>query len=103
VSFQIGAAPPAPTGLTARVEPTTVASKVTLAWTPPAVSEPILGYVIEAGSAPGLANLARVQIAGTLPTYAAFGVPPGTYYVRVRAVSAGGTGPPSNEVQLPVP
>jgi CO/xanthine dehydrogenase Mo-binding subunit len=58
-------------------------------------------YILEAGSAPGLANLATVPVPTT--TYAASGVPRGTYYLRVRAVNAIGTGAASAEVQLVVP
>lgn len=67
-----------------------------LAW------EPVPGataYLLEAGSAPGLANVATVPLGAT--TLAAT-VPAGTYYVRVRALSACGAGDPSNEVVLRV-
>jgi hypothetical protein len=57
-----------------------------------------VGFLVEAGSAPGLANLASVP-APLSGNYVANGVPNGTYYVRVRAVDSSGTpGPPSNEV-----
>ena len=89
------ALPPAPTGLTATV----VQRTVQLWWTPPAGGAS--GYVLEAGYAPGLANaaVARTVAPGVLAT----GVPPGVYYVRVRAVTAAGAGPLSDEIVVTVP
>lgn len=55
------------------------------------------GYVIEAGSAPGLTNIAA---APTAATSLAATVPAGTYYIRVRAMGACGLGNASNEVVL---
>jgi hypothetical protein len=58
------------------------------------------GYLVEAGSAAGLANLALIPVGATSVSGP---VPAGTYYVRIRAVSACGTTPPSNEVTVVVP
>jgi hypothetical protein len=69
---------------------------VSLSWTPVTGAS---GYVVEAGSAPGLANLAALPTAATSLSGA---VPAGTYYVRVRALSACGVGDASNEVVLRV-
>lgn len=57
-------------------------------------------YLLEAGSAPGLANLAIVPVTAT--SLAVSGVPPGTYFVRMRAVNSAGTSAPSNEVTVVV-
>lgn len=56
-------------------------------------------YLIEAGSASGLANIAVIPTAATA---LAAHVPAGVYYVRVRAASACGAGPVSSEVVLRV-
>ncbi|MEZ5417340.1 MAG: fibronectin type III domain-containing protein [Vicinamibacterales bacterium] len=58
-------------------------------------------YVVEAGTAPGAANVGRfsvgaaTEVSGTLP--------PGTYYVRVYGVDEEGESVPSDEVVLQVP
>jgi len=70
--------------------------RVTLAWSPIAGA---MGYVLEAGTSPGATNVIVTTIAGTGVTTAA---PPGTYYVRVRARTACGTGTASNEVAVSV-
>ena len=52
--------------------------------------------MIEAGSAPGLANLASIQV-GPVSTFTTT-APPGTYYVRVRAINGRGSSQSSNEI-----
>jgi hypothetical protein len=72
--------------------------RVTLSW------PTVLGasdYVVEAGSLPGLSNLARVQSGGA-NQFVANGVPPGTYYVRVRGLNEVGSGTPSPELIVTV-
>jgi hypothetical protein len=73
---------------------------VALSWQPAAGT--VSGYVVEAGSAPGLANLASATT-GAATSYTATAVPPGVYFVRVRATNDGGPGPPSNELTIVVP
>ncbi len=58
-------------------------------------------YGVEAGSAPGLSNLANSDL-GLTTTLTATSVGIGTYYVRIRARSACGSGAASNEVVLVV-
>jgi hypothetical protein len=99
VQVRVGPAPPnAPTGLTASA----VASNITLSWTTPVGGGAPDGYLIEAGSAPGLSNLANVATGNTLTVFTASGVANGTYYVRVRASNSAGTSGPSNEAVMVV-
>jgi hypothetical protein len=85
-------APSAPTGLAVQVSGTTV----TLTWQR---SSSATGYVLEAGSAPGQANIATAPVKGTSLTTSA---PPGVYYARVRATNKCGSSAPSNEVTVSV-
>ena len=72
-------------------------STVNLSWAaPPAGGEAPAGYVLEAGSEPGLSDLAVLQVGNV--TQFSTDVPPGTYFVRVRAVNSKGPGRHSNEV-----
>ena len=74
---------------------------VTFTWAAPLTGGPAAGYVVEAGSGPGLDDLARAPVAGVSVT--APNVPPGTYFVRVRAVNGAGIGAASAELQVVVP
>ncbi len=76
-------------------------STVGFAWYPPADPSGIESYVLEAGSAPGRADLAQTDV-GPTTTQTIPGVPNGTFFVRVRARGANGLTQPSNEVQLVV-
>jgi hypothetical protein len=77
-------------------------STVFLSWTAPVSGDPVTSYIIEAGSAPGLVNLANFSTGNNLTSFSASGVGAGTYYVRIRAVNAGGTSIASNEATLVV-
>ncbi len=59
-------------------------------------------FVVEAGSGPGLANLAQFPVAAG-STLVVPGVPAGAYYVRVRALNYVGASASSNEVMVVVP
>ncbi len=90
-------APTPPTNLSAHVSGATV----TLSWTPPASS--VTGYVLEVGSATGLANLVAGLSLGAAPSLVAPNVPAGTYYVRVRAVNGALISAFSGDVIVNVP
>ncbi|HQZ39791.1 MAG TPA: hypothetical protein PLH72_12210 [Vicinamibacterales bacterium] len=98
VRFRIGAAyrPGRPRGFTASLQD----AMAVLAWQAPAGddADSPTGYVIEAGSAPGLTDVAQVPV-GVASSFES-SVPAGTYYVRVRAVNDLGQGEPSEEVTL---
>ncbi len=74
-------------------------------WTPPAGSaaNTPTTYLLEVGSAPGSTNLGTIDLRSPATTFSASGVGAGTYYVRLRAKNACGTGSVSNEVVLIVP
>jgi glucose/arabinose dehydrogenase len=70
-------------------------------WVPPLGAT---GYRMRVGTAPGLANVADLDVgAATALAVPLAGIAPGTYFVRVAAVSTCGVGTPSNEVALSVP
>src|SRR5207245_8805287 len=75
---------------------------VTLAWTAP-TSFPASTYVVEAGSASGLADLLYVDTGSRQTTFTASPVSPGNYFVRIRARSEDGTmSAASNEILVAV-
>ena len=73
---------------------------VTLEWTAPATGAAPSGYRLEAGSAPGAADLATLRTGTT--GLRVTDVPDGTYYVRIRAERNGIVGPPSDEFPVVV-
>jgi hypothetical protein len=77
-------------------------SLVTLNWSQPTSGGTPSSYVVEAGSGTGLANLAVFDTGSVATTFMA-NAPPGTYFVRVRAKNACGTGTTSNELTFVVP
>jgi hypothetical protein len=89
----------APTGLIAQL---VNQADVFLVWNTPSTPGTV-SYLIEAGSSPGLSNLASLSTGNTSNRFQANDVPPGTYYVRVRAIDASGAaGPASNEVTITI-
>ena len=90
------AAPNAPANFTA----TASGNSVTLAWSAPIGGCPATSYVIQAGSAPGLADIAVVNV-GSVTSLSAIALS-GTYYVRVIALNAFGISSPTGDVTLKV-
>ena len=85
VIVRVGGPPPEPAR---NLRATVTGSTVTLAWDAPGGGPVPSFYRLEAGSQPGLANLATDTTAAL--TYTATGVQPGTYFVRVRSANASG-------------
>lgn len=73
-------------------------STVTLQWS---ASPGASYYRLDAGTAPGLADIGSIPVSGT--SLVVNGVPTGRYYVRVRAVGVGGAGAPSGDAAIVVP
>ena len=88
-------APGTPSGLSANVQ----GNAVTLNWTAPAGGS-ATGYLMEAGSAPGAANVGSVSTAATALFFP--GVPNGRYYVRVKATNAAGASAPTSDLIVDV-
>jgi hypothetical protein len=95
-SLPCTATPGAPSGLQSSVN----GSTVTLAWG--AASGGPTSYLLEAGSFPGGTDLQVSQTGNAATTLVAANVGAGTYFVRIRASNACGTGAASNEVVLAV-
>ncbi|MCC6991880.1 MAG: hypothetical protein IT181_22950 [Acidobacteria bacterium] len=76
---------------------------VSLNWSTPTSGAAVSGYRLFAGTQPGGADAAVLDLAAASGSFSAGGVPPGTYYVRVVATSAVGFGDVSNEVTIVVP
>lgn len=94
---QAAAVPAAPTGL---VAVSMAGSLVTLRWTIPPAGPVPSGFVLEGGVQPG-------QVLASLPTGSAastftFTAPPGSFYVRVHALTAWARSAASNEIRIHV-
>jgi hypothetical protein len=99
ISVTVGTGPPgAPRNLNSQRSGQTV----TLNWSAPLGAAVPTEYIVEAGSASGQSNLAVIPTGSTSTTLSG-AVPPGTYYVRLRASNAAGVGPPSNQIVVTVP
>jgi predicted phage tail protein len=85
-------APAVPTGVSYSVS----GSTVTLTWN--AADGDATSYVVEAGSAPGAADLANLDTGDTATFLIAPGLSPGSYYVRVRAKNGRGMSDASEEI-----
>jgi hypothetical protein len=94
VATTASAQPAAPANLHWSIDGNTV----TFTWTPVAAAG---GYRLDAGSGPGATDIATLAI-GATSRYSVPDVPPGTYYVRLRAIDGSGISSPSNEVLVTV-
>jgi predicted phage tail protein len=99
VRVVVGPPPPSAPTLTGS---SGVGGTVTLSWSVPSSGAPVTGYQLHAGSAAGASDIVVIDLPATQTALVAASVPAGTYYVRVRAMSASGPGMNSNEVTLVV-
>ena len=84
--------PAAPTALAASAS----LSTVNLVWTPATTGGPAQRHIVDAGNtSSGVYNLGSIVLNTATPGATFGGVPPGTYFVRVRAQNAAGTSGPS--------
>ncbi len=90
--------PNAPSALTA----TAALATVNLSWTAATSGGPASRYLLDAGTASGVYNIGTILLNSPATTAAVGNVPPGTYFVRVRAQNAAGTSGPSPEAQVTV-
>ncbi len=97
VVLQVGAPPPGPPQ---NLQVTVTAGIATLTWEPPSTGGPVGFYRLEAGSGPGLANLAVTNTGATV--FVAPPVVPGVYHVRVRAGSASGLSAATPDVAITI-
>jgi hypothetical protein len=95
----VAACPPIAPGALSSV---VAGSTVSLTWNPSGGPCVPAAYLLEAGSGPGLANIANFSTGSTATSYTATGVGAGTYYVRVRATNSRGTSGPSDEIIVSV-
>lgn len=94
----IGYRPTAPVALSSTV----TGANVALSWTAGPLEGAVSRHVLDVGSAPGLDDIISSFDLGLQTSFAASGVPPGRYYVRVRAANHAGVSAPSNEVVVVV-
>jgi predicted phage tail protein len=72
---------------------------LTMTWEPPTPQGDVTGYVLEAGTHPTVMNLGSTRL-GPATTFTYRMVFGGNYFLRIRAVNAGGIGPASAEVMI---
>ncbi len=101
VAFAVGTA--APPGEVTNLLASANGSELTLAWIPPSSGGTAVATVLEAGTGPGLANLAAVPLPLGTTGLVVPGVPPGTYYLRVRRIGPVLPGPPSRDAVAVMP
>jgi hypothetical protein len=88
-----GGATLAPPGAPVNLNSVVTGATVTITWGAPSSGGSPSAYQLQAGSGPGLMDIAAVTVAGT--SILVPGVPNGVYYVRVVAGNAAGVGAPT--------
>lgn len=93
---------PSPPDRAGDIRAAIVRRTVAMSWAPPAGPTAADYYVIEAGLAARTTAL-RLRTADKQPQYVVHDVPPGAYFVRVRAANALGEGVASRDTRIVVP
>jgi len=73
-------------------------SAIAMHWRPSLIGGEPTSYVVEAGTTPGAVNVGTLPTSG--PSFSFAGVPPGRYFLRVRALNAFGSSPASPEIAV---
>ncbi len=99
-SFVVTVSPSAVPGEPQNFAAVVLRNRVTFTWQAPASAsaEPVSGYRLEAGFAPG--QTAAVLPAGNTLSFTVFNAPDGVFFARLRAQTAAGLSAPSNEIQF---
>lgn len=99
--IRVDVTPPSLPGPPQQLTTTVAGNVVSLTWQAPADTggAPVVGYVLEAGSAAGASNLARLTL-GSATSFVSPAIPNGSYFLRVRAVNAAGVGVATPEVRV---
>ena len=74
--------------------------RLNMTWSDPSTGERPTDYVVEAGSAPGLSNIASITV--STRSFSFDSVPDGFYFLRVRGRLGENLGPPTREVLVKV-
>ncbi|MGH7484798.1 MAG: fibronectin type III domain-containing protein, partial [bacterium] len=93
---QAGGVPGAPSGFGGQIDGATF----NVSWTAPKTGGAPATYLLEAGSAPGRADVGSMIVGAGSTNVTAPVTRRGTFFLRVRAVSPVGTSAPSNEIRL---
>ena len=97
VVAQVGPPPGPPRDAAASV----AGNRLTLSWLPPNTGGAVTGYVVQAGTTSGAANVFNGAVGAATSVSAP--LPAGTYHLRVLATGPGGASAPSNETTAAVP
>lgn len=98
--FRIENGATAPPSTPVNISTAVQGNRVTITWMPAASGSAPTSYLVEAGTTLGATNVGTFAVTGT--TLAADGVPPGGYYVRIRARNANGTSAPTGDYGIAV-
>jgi subtilisin family serine protease len=100
-TLRVPLVPPAP-GAPSNLNVNVTVNQARFTWTPPSTGGTPSLYNLVASGTPGGAAIAQLNFPAPANVLDVRGIPAGTYFVRLRALNAGGGGPFSNEVTVVV-